>query len=44
VPAAIAFTPLVAAAGTLHWPKSTVNAPHPQATTLPSLFRARLWT
>src|SRR5204862_434779 len=47
-PAAIALTPLAAAAGTLHCPQSVEKAkpgretkPQPQATTLPSLLRAR---
>ena len=42
-PAAIAATPLVAAAGTVHWPTSWLMPPQPQAMTLPSCFRARLW-
>jgi len=45
-PAVIALTPLEASGGTLHWPKSRLKPPfepQPQATTLPSLFRARLW-
>src|SRR5919197_2789880 len=38
--AAIAVTPL-SPLGTLHWPE--LSLPQPQATTVPSLFSARLW-
>jgi hypothetical protein len=40
--AAIAVTPLPAAAGTAHCPKSTKALLQPHATTLPSDLRARL--
>src|SRR5918911_4807985 len=40
--AAIARTPLVAEAGTLHCPRLS-SPPQPQATTLPSRLSARLW-
>lgn len=36
-PAEMAVTPLCASAGTLVWPEE----PSPQATTLPSVFKAR---
>src|SRR5919201_5174765 len=41
-PAAISVTPLAASGGTVHWPR--LSSPvQPQATTLPSRLRARLW-